>query len=366
MKEIESEQLIKDCRELLTNRMRSSMSRVMGDIEDVLFEMATGSGSSELSSQYIDAVREVRMKKREIQVRFENRFHDLFDHSVREIRKGNRINIFGKEPVMETNVVRIKRTGQDGYDQRIAKMRNECRIALVELDLHVSGLLQIVPGNDFNNPMQPSTVFGAFRDSCIDIQISADIRQLLVDMFDKHMSPALQCVYEDLNTLFQSYSIGNRISIDQLSAVSTSAYPASMEYTGEISTQQPSLLVGSWVANRIKETIADTPVPEFVSTFLFTVWKLVLERNYGKKGEASQEWGKSMQVVEDMVVCARLTDDKDKRRQQIWMLPGLIYRLKTGMKSVGVPLKQQADFLSELKAHHARITDSSVVTLRTN
>ena len=116
MKEIESEQLIKDCRELLTNRMRSSMSRVMGDIEDVLFEMATGSGSSELSSQYIDAVREVRMKNREIQVRFENRFHDLFDHSVREIRKGNRINIFGKEPVMETNVVRIKRTGQDGYD----------------------------------------------------------------------------------------------------------------------------------------------------------------------------------------------------------------------------------------------------------
>jgi hypothetical protein len=139
-----------------------------------------------------------------------------------------------------------------------------------------------------------------------------------------------------------------------------------MEYTGEISTQQPSLLVGSWVANRIKETIADMPVPEFVSTFLFTVWNLVLERNYGKKGEASQEWAKSMQVVEDMVVCARLTDDKDKRRQQIWMLPGLIYRLKTGMKSVGVPLKQQADFLSELKAHHARITDSSMVTLRTN
>jgi len=245
-------------------------------------------------------------------------------------------------------------------------MRSECRIALVELDKHVSELLQLVPGNNFDNPMQPSTVFSAFRDSCIDIQISADIRQLLVDMFDKHMSPALQCVYEDLNTLFQSYSTGNRISIEQFSAVSVPANTVSMEYTGEISTQQPSLLVGSWVANRIKASLVDTSIPEFVRTFLYNVWNLVLERNYEKKGEASQEWVKSMQVVADMVLCARLTDDKDKRRQQIWMLPGLIYRLKTGMKSVGVPLKQQADFLSELKAHHARITESGVVTLRTN
>ena len=42
MKQAESEQLIRDCRELMTNRMRSSMSRMMGDIEDTLFEMATG------------------------------------------------------------------------------------------------------------------------------------------------------------------------------------------------------------------------------------------------------------------------------------------------------------------------------------
>ncbi len=301
------------------------------------------------------------MKKREIQVRFENRLHDLFDHSIREIKKGNPVNIFAATDPHGSRVVNIKQAGHDLFEQRIEKVRADCRSALVELDKHVSGLLLNVPVNNFHNPMQPATVFSAFQESCGDIQVGADIRQLLVEKFDNHMGPALQCVYGDMNTLFQSYSLGTQTRPQQVDT-DHAGNPARLQQEAVLPARQSSLLVGNWVKDKLLLQLQRSDVPGFVREFLFSTWRLVLERIYAKHGEAGPEWDRAMQVVADLIVCAQLTSDKDIRRQQNWLLPGLIYRLKTGMKTVAIPLKQQADFLSQLKLHHASITESGVIT----
>lgn len=340
------------------------MSRMMGDVEDVLFEMATGGKTADQSSHYIDAVREIRMKKREIQVRFENRLHDLFDHSIREIKKGNQINIFAATQPHAATVVNIKQAESDLFEHRIEKVRAECRSALVELDKHVSELLLNVHVDNFHNPMQPATVFNAFQESCGDIQVGSDIRQLLVDKFDKHMGPALHCVYEDLNSLFQSYSTTVENSPGPFNAENTGSAIDLAKSTDQHS-RQASLLVGNWVMDKLQLQLKNTDVPRFIHQFLYSSWRHVLERIYEKQGAVSLEWSRAMQVVADLIICAQFTGDKDIRRQQIWLLPGLVYRLKTGMKSVAIPLKQQADFLSKLKSHHAGITESSVMAART-
>ncbi len=340
------------------------MARMMGDIEDTLFEMATSGKTADQSSHYIEAVREVRMKKREIQVRFENRFQNLYDHSVREIKKGNQDNIFAPVQPYTARVVNIMDGGTDRFEQRVEKMRAECRSALFELDKHVSELLLNVPVDNFHNPIQPAMVLGAFQEPCGDIQVGTDVRQLLVDMFDKHMGPALQCVYADLNTLFQSYSTSTQSGTKPIK-VENAGSSINPDKADDQPSRLPSLLVGNWVIDKILLQLQYRDVPGFIREFLFSTWRLVLERIYEKQGAASPEWSRAMQIVADLIICAQLTGDKDTRRQQIWMLPGLIYRLKTGMETVAIPLKQQADFLSKLKSHHATITESSVITGRT-
>ena len=359
MRKVESGKLLEECRELMTNRMRSSMSRMMGYVEEVLFEMATVDSSTEEAAHYIEAVREIRMKKREIQVRFENRFMSLYQDSVRQMKSeksqtaptGNNVVVF-PEAIFQDNSDSVT------INKTLNKAQNECRAALSILDNHVSALFEKEDINKFVNPMQPVTVFGAFWESCRDIRAGADIRFILVDMFERYVVADLHNVYDDLNDLFGYYK-SNPGTAEQMAAANKlelNQYD-SVDKNGEILAYRNSLLVRCWVKSRIENRIDKYEAPEFIKGFVLDSWALVLEDIYEKFGEKSHEWDRAMQVVDELIRCTNLANDRETRTQQIWMLPGLIYRLKTGMKAISLPLKTQADFLSELKAHHTRITE---------
>jgi hypothetical protein len=360
MKGANSETLLKECREFMTYRMRSSMSRMMSNVEDTLFEMATADNRSVQASHFIDAVREIRMKKREIQVRFENRFMSLFDDGVRQIREGDRMNIFSPvhmdyaAKVVDMNIAETR-----AIENTMERVRSECRSALSDLDRHVSVLLDAEKFDHFDNPMQPKTVFDAFWESCRDIQAGVDVRLILVQMFEKHVASDLQNLYEDLNKLFASYISSNQTV---LQPVSEEKHDGSVdgEVEGDYEGRRQSVLVRSWVKDKVLARMNGAHVPEFVREFLLQPWCLVLEKIYEKQGENSLAWVRAMQLVDDLILSVQVAVDKDSRRQQIWMLPGLIYRLKNGMKSAAIPLKDQAEFLSKLKAHQVRITEAAL------
>jgi hypothetical protein len=122
-----------------------------------------------------------------------------------------------------------------------------------------------------------------------------------------------------------------------------------------------SVLVSNWVRDRIQSFLdeSEASVPVFIQGFLLEYWRLVVEDAYRKFSDESPEWDRSIQVIDDLITCVRESEDRDTKKRQIWMLPGLIYRLKLGMKSISLPLKIQADFLSQLKAYHSLITDFS-------
>jgi len=364
MRGAESDILLKECREFMTYRMRSSMSRMMGNVEDSLFEMATHDSRSAQASHYIEAVREIRMKKREIQVRFENRFMSLFDEGVRQIKEGNRMNIFSQVHLdYATKVVDMNIAETRAIENTMERVRSECRSALSDLDKHVSILLDAQEFDHFDNPMQPKTVFDAFWESCRDIQAGADIRLILVQMFEKHVASDLQSLYEDLNSLFASYTNADQ-TVTRLPK-DENLYDMSDTHQESVKeTRRKSVLVKNWVMDKILLRLEGSIVPEFVRDFLLQQWCLVLEKIYEKQGENSLAWRRAMQVLDDLVASAQVTTDKDSRRQQIWLLPGLIFRLKSGMKSASIPLKKQADFLSQLKAHQIRITESTSVSGR--
>jgi hypothetical protein len=240
------------------------------------------------------------------------------------------------------------------------KARNECRLALATLDKHICILLDKEEVENFVNPMQPGTVFGAFWESCRDIHSGADIRFILVDMFERYVVADLHNVYDDLNTLFGYYnSCGERAVGQAMEECQQDTYSDVINQPGSIVVTRGSLLIRRWVENRLENRIKDKDIPDFIYRFLMGSWRKVMEGVYEKYSEDSLEWERGMVVVDDLITCTRLAHDRETRTQQIWMLPGLIYRLKNGMKTIPVPLKTQADFLSELKLYHTRVTELS-------
>jgi hypothetical protein len=353
MEKVESGKLLEDCRELMTNRMRTSMSRMMGYVEDLLFEMATEDSGTIQANHYIEAIREIRMKKREIQVRFENRFITLFQDGVRQLNSGQISHDEHASILIEqelTNSAPIKNT--------LNKARSECRSALLILDGHVSSLFDSEHIEEFVNPMQPDTVFSAFWESCRDIHAGADIRNILVDMFERYVVTDLHNVYEDMNLLFGFYHTRDSINMDIKDGVDVNNKDETLvDSNREDGINQNSLLVRMWVESRIGQQISQHGAPDFIRQFLLESWQPVLVGIYEVHGDKSLEWDRAMQVVDDLLICTKITNERESRTQQIWMLPGLIYRLKNGMKNISLPLKMQAEFLSELKAYYNRITE---------
>ena len=362
MHNAESGLLLEECRELMTNRMRLSMSRMIGYVEDVLFEMATVDSSTNDATHYIEAVREIRMKKREIQVRFENRFISLFHDRVRQMTS---ISNDKKQPVYiadsSINYNHQEQNTQISIPKTVENARNECRNALSMLDQHVSTLFEGQDVKNFINPMHPETVFDAFWESCRDIRTGEDIRFILVNMFERYVVSDLHNVYDDLNTLFGYYQ--TQAKGEPRLGKDTQNNNINIRRGIEdknLQINKQSVLVRNWVRSRVLRKIEKHDIPDFIRLFLLESWLMVLEDIYENYSERGPEWNRAIQVIDDLLICVKVSDERDKRMQQAWMLPGLIYRLKNGMKSIALPLKIQADFISALKAYHIKITDLTV------
>lgn len=310
----EPEILLNDCREIMTSRLRASLSIMMGNLENVLFEMAARDQRESDSTYYIDAVRELRLKKREIQVRFENRLSGIYLEILRHLAVQS-----DSDDINEiTSVKRGKTISNDEISvlhEPVINIRSECRQALIDLDRHINFMLDDIQIENFINPLQPETIYNAFWDSFDDLQCGKEIKLIMLQLFDRQISTDLISIYDDLNRLLDFFlqHSDSEIEIDNDTDESDG-----FRTFKEKSLYCNSFLVGCWVHNTIKQRINDRDLPDFIEAFLMDYWCVLLVDIYEKYSMKSLEWERAIQVVDDLIECSALTDDKASRLQQVW------------------------------------------------
>ncbi len=79
--------------------------------------------------------------------------------------------------------------------------RQECRQALLVLDKNINSMLDNIDPDNVVNPLQPEIIYNAFWDSCDDLRCGAEVRLIMLQMFQRQVAMDLVNIYGDINAL---------------------------------------------------------------------------------------------------------------------------------------------------------------------
>ncbi|NKB36851.1 MAG: DUF1631 family protein [Gammaproteobacteria bacterium] len=346
MQETEPTLLLQECRQIMTKRMRSSITGMLNEVDEKLLDMAQRrSGALEEEACY-EAVREIRLKRVEIKTRFERRFINLFENELKlrsqtqkNIPTGYK-NILGK-PQRSSSSELFKAPLEEG----LGIVRQNCGQILLELDKKMSLLLDTQKSV---NPMQPAFIFEAFQEACWDIKSGDEVRLMMFRIFEKRLSSELKEIYEDINTLLQKENTLEDELANQAGDIAT-----------DKAQEHEIVMLRYEVINRIENRLAGHKVPDFVRYFLIKHWRIYLEGIYVEYSENSIAWNAARQTMDDLIWMVSGPESHYDRERQVQLLPSLLYRLLNGMKVISMDEDAINAFLKNLKAHQLKSLDST-------
>jgi hypothetical protein len=111
------------------------------------------------------------------------------------------------------------------------------------------------------------------------------------------------------------------------------------------------------VAQAIEDSMQDKVLPAAIVDFLRNVWSEVLLAAYIDKDERPEQWGKSIQAMDELIVSVMPPANDDERKRILKLLPGLIAELRKGLKQIAYDKSAQSRFFKELAVWHIILMD---------
>lgn len=111
------------------------------------------------------------------------------------------------------------------------------------------------------------------------------------------------------------------------------------------------------VLTMIENSIRGKALPATIVEFLRNVWANVLQAAYTGKDEQPEQWQKSVQAMNDLIVSVMPPADDKERKQILKLLPGLITELRNGLKQISYDKSAQSRFFKDLAVWHIILMD---------
>ena len=199
IKPTKSNELITDCRKLAQERLPESLSFVLNQVDDALFELANSADNSNRQNLYFDAMRELRLKRSEFESSFILSFDTNFEDSL-NLKKAKRAEEAALDFPGELSLI-----AADDVEQSLAvtnfadSIRSRFREELFGLDKRIGVLLRTPELEDNDNPLGPQAIGDALRQACQMLEADIEIKLTLFKLFDKFASQAINELYHDIN-----------------------------------------------------------------------------------------------------------------------------------------------------------------------
>lgn len=196
--------LLRECRELTIRELSAALVRMMGKVDDALFELAEKAENNAVQSLYFDAMREVRLKRASMEIGFKAQLMEGFN---REIRKENEAGE-DRPSLASPRMEELDLVEHDALEESLAvsnmvsKIEVTCKEELGLLNRRIGYLLNDPELSRAKNPIGPEVVCNAFREACGDVESGIKVKLIIMKLFDRYVaSESMLPVYREVNRL---------------------------------------------------------------------------------------------------------------------------------------------------------------------
>jgi hypothetical protein len=195
-----SSRLLQDCRNTVLERTADALARAMDNVDDSLFALADKASNNTLQSHYFDAMREIRLKRKEIEAAFREHFKEKSDEIIE-----NKPTFQAKSNTPSMADIGLSLIEDDDLEESLAittlvdKISTLCHNEIYGLDKRVGLLLGKKELETEANPIGPKTICIACKMACGKIDSGVDIKLIVFKLIDRYLCESIQQVYRDIN-----------------------------------------------------------------------------------------------------------------------------------------------------------------------
>lgn len=174
------------------------LQALFDNIDDALFELADRAESNAVQNMYFESMREVRIKRRGIELGFIREVNQAFrslagvtaktDTSVIEL-SGDELSLVANDELDELVA----------FDSMVVKACRRFEKPLQELTTRLNTVIEASEVTADNNPFGPEIICRSFIDVCKELNIDVKAKLVLFKLFDRYVVEALDRVYSACN-----------------------------------------------------------------------------------------------------------------------------------------------------------------------
>lgn len=193
-----STRILRECRDLASTKLQEALPAVFDRVDDALFDMADKGENHSIQSLYMDAMREIRKRRPDM----ESKFPRALAHAVNDRMSGK--NTQDPEPgsAEEPSLTLIN---DDDLEQTLAvtnmasKVRADCKDQLFALDRRVAFLLGQTELEGEDNPLGPECVLAVFPELLESIDAEVEIKLIILKLVDRFVGVEMNSLYNAIN-----------------------------------------------------------------------------------------------------------------------------------------------------------------------
>ncbi|RMG30230.1 MAG: DUF1631 family protein, partial [Gammaproteobacteria bacterium] len=205
--------LLRACRERMQQHLAGALKKMLGKVDDALFELAEKAENNALQSRYFDAMREVRLKRDGIEETFSRALVEGFEAALEprgdtaETSETGELGLVEDEVLEENLAVR----------NMVTRVRIDARQELGMLERRLGELLHDPWLDRHENPVGPEVICEAFRLALGDVESGIEVKLIILKLFDRYVvTEDIPPLYRALNAWLVQEGVLPQLTLTQL------------------------------------------------------------------------------------------------------------------------------------------------------
>lgn len=186
-------------RDVSGQSLKLVLSGFFDKADDALFELADKAGTNQDQTAYFDAMRELRLRRKNMTVSVLQYVSRAFNEIGSFRPGGGSGTLDGVDQDSLALVDHSDLEQQVAIDNLINKLRNQHAEAIRLLNVRVSHLVPSVKLDNSQMPLSPEVICGGVAEACTDLEIDIRAKLVVLKLFDRLLVGVLGDVYRDAN-----------------------------------------------------------------------------------------------------------------------------------------------------------------------